>query len=183
MLPICSWRIGRKPKAAPLRRVSWSGPPLPRGRRDPEWRQPLRQRRSARKSRQRRRLAAGCGGRRRCRRRRCTAVGRGGCRRWCTFCRSDADFWLGFRFQVGYRLWPTRQQIGCPPEPLGSQELRSEAIAVALGQTAVEETLIVGRGGGGERQSNGPQTQLEQAIAARRLGVVVAFRSGATQDV
>ena len=45
-----------------------------------------------------------------------------------------------------------------------------------LGHDPVDELLVLGRGGTAERQRHRAQPQLEQAVTARRLGVVVALR-------
>ena len=58
-------------------------------------------------------------------------------------------------------------------KPVGSPSARQRSI----------EALIVGRGGAAQRQRDRPEPQLEQPVAARGLGVVVALRRGDAQDL
>src|SRR5262249_12055960 len=125
----------------------------------------------------------GGGERGRCGRRRCTAVGRGSEDAWCTLVRSDGGSGLRKGWGKHRRARPARQQFGRPAKALCSEEPRREACAVVLSETAVDEALIIGRGGGGECQSHGSQAQLEQAIAARSLGVIVPLWRSGTQDL
>src|SRR5262249_62032695 len=69
-----------------------------------------------------------------------------------------------------------------PGEALGDQEPCRKVVASALGEASVDDALIVGRGGGGEREGHGTKAQLEQAVAAGGLGVVVALGGGGAQD-
>ena len=83
----------------------------------------------------------------------------------------------------GGRARPAPDQLAGPAEALGLEEAGGKAVPVACGKASVDELVVVRRRGAAEREGHGTEAQLEQAVAARRLGVVVAFRRRRAEDL
>ena len=75
------------------------------------------------------------------------------------------------------------QKLSRPVQPAMAQPCRREALAPLPGHDRIDRQLIgLGRGGGkGERHL--AKAQLEQAIAASRLAVVIPLGCGAGEDL
>ena len=81
------------------------------------------------------------------------------------------------------RPGPALDQLAGPGETLGVEEPSGEAGLVTVGEAAVDELVIIRRRGAAQGQCHGAETELEQAVAARGLGVVVALGRRGAQDL
>src|SRR5262249_58616883 len=67
------------------------------------------------------------------------------------------------------------EQVRCPVEALAAQPGGGKAVVARLGEDLRDGCLIGLGGRGGEGERDLPQSELEQAIAAARLAVIVAL--------
>src|SRR5271165_2032276 len=73
--------------------------------------------------------------------------------------------------------------VRCPIEPFAAKPRRGKAVATMDGDDLRDSALVGFRGRGGEGERHLGQAQFEQAIAAARLAVVVAFGRRAAEDL
>ena len=70
-------------------------------------------------------------------------------------------------------------QIGSPGDVAGLQPAGYEVFAAVLGEHLLDQGLVGLRGGSGKGERDLSKTEIEQAVAAARLAVVVTLRGGA----
>ena len=79
---------------------------------------------------------------------------------------------------------PALEQLGRPGQvPWRAGSARRSRAGRRPPRHAVDELLVVGRGGAAQGQRHRAEAQLEQAVAARGLGVVVALGRGVREDL
>src|SRR5208337_5194197 len=75
------------------------------------------------------------------------------------------------------------EHVRRPVEALGAQPGGGETTSAVGGEKIGDGGLVGLRGGGGEGERDLGEAELEQAVAAPRLPVIVALRDAAAQDL
>ena len=76
-----------------------------------------------------------------------------------------------------------RDEIGGPGDAAGFEPAGHKILAAVLGEHLLDQGLVGLRGGSGKGERDLAKTEIEQAVAAARLAVVVTLRRGAGENL